>query len=195
MLRIENTIFSLDILEKKFVCDLSRCYGNCCRYGDAGAPLTIDEAAELERIFKIVKPYLKPEGLAEIEKSGTSILDQDNEHVTPLIENRECAWSVMEGNIFKCAIEQAWYEGKISFRKPLSCHLFPARIKQFSDFQAVNYSEQPVCSEARIKGSKEDVYVYQFLKEPLTRALGENMYNELCIAAEELRKSRKKKRQ
>ncbi|HEX2920074.1 MAG TPA: DUF3109 family protein [Bacteroidales bacterium] len=193
MLRINNTIFSLDILEKKFVCDLQHCYGNCCRYGDSGAPVTEEEAAKLEQIWTVVKSYLKPAGVESIERSGTTIFDIDNDHVTPLIDNKECAYSVMEGNIFKCGIEMAWKDGKIDFQKPLSCHLFPAKIKQFTDFKAVNYSEQPVCAEARRMGQKEGVYVYEFLKEPLVRALGDDMYEELCIAAKELRKSNNKR--
>lgn len=193
MLRIDNTIFSLDIVEKKFVCDLGRCYGQCCRYGDAGAPLSEEEASELEGILPEIRHYLKPRGIEEIEKSGTSIIDSDGDHVTPLINNKECAFSIMDGQVYKCAIEKAWFEGLISFRKPLSCHLYPAVIKRFSDIIAVNYSEQPVCSEARIKGRKDGVYVYEFLKEPFIRAFGEKMYDELCIAAGEIRKSRKKK--
>jgi hypothetical protein len=94
----------------------------------------------------------------------------------------------MKGKIFICAIEKAWTEGKISFRKPLSCHLFPVRIKHFSDFKAVNYQELAICSAACEKGKEDGVYVYEFLKEPFLRALGEDIYNELCIAAEEMRK-------
>lgn len=188
MLRIDDTIFSLDLLEKKFICDLPKCLGNCCRYGDSGAPLTVDEADTLEQVWPEVKPYLRPGGIKAIEEIGTSVKDFENEMVTPLIEGKECAYTIMEGSIFLCGIERAWIEGKISFRKPLSCHLFPAKIKHFSDFTAVNYDQQPVCSPARAKGQSEGVFVYEFLKEPLIRALGEKMYNELCIAARELGK-------
>lgn len=192
MLRIDNTIFSLDILEKKFVCDLHNCRGSCCRYGDSGAPLADDEIPVLEKIWPLVKKYMRPEGIAEVELQGTSTTDFENEKVTPLIANAECAYTFLEDNIFKCAIEKAWEEGKISFRKPLSCHLFPVRMKQFSDFLAVNYQELQICSGARKNGFTSGVYLYQFLREPLIRALGEKMYNDLCIAAEELRKQRKK---
>ena len=188
MLRIDDTIFSFDLLEKKFVCDLPKCLGNCCRYGDSGAPLTAGEADTLEQIWPEVKPYLRREGTDAIELYGTSVKDFENEMVTPLIDNKECAYTVMDDNIYLCGIERAWSEGKVTFRKPLSCHLFPAKIKQFSDFRAVNYDQQPVCSPARAKGQAEGVYVYEFLKEPLIRALGEKMYEELCIAAEELRR-------
>jgi hypothetical protein len=189
MLRIDDTIFSFDILEKKFRCNLSLCHGNCCLYGDSGAPLSNDEAHILDNIWTRVKPYLRPEGLAVIEENGRSIVDFENERVTPLIENKECAYTIVKDNIFMCAIEQAWSDGEIKFRKPLSCHLFPARIKYFSDFRAVNYEELAICSTARNKGTEEGVYVYEFLRESLIRAFGEQMYNDLCIAAEELRKN------
>lgn len=190
MLRIDDTIFSFDILEKKFICDLPKCFGNCCRYGDAGAPLNSEEAVMLKEIYPVVKSYLRPEGIRSIEQQGTYTEDIDKDLVTPLIEDRECAYTVINNGIYMCGIEKAYSEGKIAFQKPLSCHLFPAKIKHFSDFRAVNYVELPICSAARRKGQTEGVYVYEFLKEPLTRALGKNMYDELCIAANELRKSK-----
>jgi hypothetical protein len=192
MLRIGDTIFSLDILEKKFKCDLPRCLGNCCRYGDSGAPLTKDEVKILENIWPEVKPYLRSEGISVIEAEGSSVKDFENETVTPLISNEECAYAILDGNIFMCGIEKAWSEGKIAFQKPVSCHLFPARIKQYSGFQAVNYQELSICHAAVGYGQVEGIYVYEFLKVPLIRALGEETYNELCIAAEELRKNPKR---
>lgn len=190
MLRINDTIFSFDILEKKFICDLPQCLGNCCRYGDSGAPLSSDEALILEGIWDKVKPYLRPEGVNAIEEKGRSLIDFENENVTPLIGNEDCAYTIWKDNILMCGIEQAWTEGEISFRKPLSCHLFPIRIKHYSDFRAVNYQELAICSPARKKGNVEGVYVYEFLKEPLIRALGEELYTDLCIAANELRKNK-----
>jgi len=188
MLRIGDTIFSFDILEKRFKCNLSQCLGNCCRYGDSGAPLTDEEVTILDRIWPEVKPYLRSEGISMIEEKGTSVTDFENDMVTPLIGNEECAYTILDGNIFMCGIEKAWSEGKITFQKPVSCHLFPARIKQYSGFQAVNYQELSICSPAVECGRREGVYVYDFLKVPLIRALGEETYTELCIAAEELRK-------
>jgi hypothetical protein len=189
MLRINDTIFSFDILEKKFCCDLPVCLGNCCRYGDSGAPLNISETHILDDIWKDVRPYLRPEGITAIEEKGRSVTDFENDRVTPLIGNEECAYTIIRGNVFMCGIERAWSEGKISFRKPVSCHLFPVRIKYYSGFTAVNYEELAICSPARKKGNAEGLFVYEFLKEPLIRALGEETYNELCIAAEELKKN------
>jgi hypothetical protein len=193
MLRIDDTIFSFDILDKKFRCNLPECLGNCCRYGDSGAPLCAVEAKILEDIWDDVRPYLREEGIKAIEKQGKSIIDAENERVTPLIGNEECAYAILSDGIYMCGIEKAWSEGKISFKKPLSCHLFPARVKYFSDFRAVNYEELEICSSARRRGEEEGVYVYEFLKEPLIRAFGEEMYGELCIAAKELRKNKENK--
>jgi hypothetical protein len=188
MLRIKDTIFSLDVLEKKFKCDLPKCVGNCCRYGDSGAPLLNGEVQILEEIWPAVRAYLRPEGIKAIELQGTSITDRDNDRVTPLINDRECAYAVITGDTYMCGIEMAWSEKMVTFQKPLSCHLFPVRMKKFSDFTAVNYEEIAICSSARDLGNSEGQYVFEFLKIPLIRALGEETYNELCIAARELRK-------
>jgi len=189
MLRIGDTIFSFDVLEKRFRCNLPECLGNCCRYGDSGAPLSEPEGEILKNIWPEIKHYLRPEGIRAVEEKGTSVSDRDNELVTPLIGTEECAYSILRGNIFMCGIEKAWSNGKTDFQKPLSCHLFPLRVKQFSDFTAVNYQELSICSGACDTGSKEGIYVYEFLKVPMIRAFGEEMYGELCIAAEELRKT------
>jgi Protein of unknown function (DUF3109) len=188
MLRIDDTIFSLDILEKKFRCNLPACHGNCCRYGDSGAPLSESEVKILDDIWPYVKPYLKPVGIEVIMKKGRSVKDFENDWVTPLIGEAECAYAILKGGIFMCGIELAWSDSKVSFRKPLSCHLFPARIKYYSNFTAVNYEEISICSSALEAGRADGIYVYEFLKEPLIRAMGERLYGELCIAAVEIRK-------
>jgi hypothetical protein len=188
MLRIDDIIFSLDILEKKFVCDLADCHGSCCRDGDSGAPLSDEEVKVLSEIWPSIKEYMRPEGLKAVEEQGTSVVDFENDNVTPLIADAECAYTILEDGIFRCAIEKAWSEGKINFQKPISCHLFPVRIKKFSDFLAVNYQELPLCAGARKKGSGDGVFLYEFLKEPLIRVVGDKVYGELCIAAKELKK-------
>jgi hypothetical protein len=187
MIRIGNTIFSFDVLGKKFKCDLPRCLGSCCRYGDSGATLLDNEVQILEEIWPAVRKYLRPEGIKVIEIQGTSIADPDNDRVTPLINNEECAYTIMSEQVYMCGIERAWSEKVITFQKPLSCHLFPVRMKKFSGFTAVNYEEITLCSPARERGADEGKYVYEFLKIPLIRALGEETYRELCIAARELR--------
>jgi Protein of unknown function (DUF3109) len=188
MLRIDDTIFSFDILEKNFRCDLSVCHGNCCRYGDSGAPLSDSEVKILDDIWPVVKPYLRPEGIESVETKGRSVRDFENDWVTPLIGDEECAYTIIKDGTYMCGIELAWYDSMVSFRKPLSCHLFPARIKYYSNFTAVNYQEISICSSAPKTGGNEGIYLYEFLRDPLIRALGEKAYNELCIGAKEIRK-------
>jgi len=189
MIRINDIIFSLDLIEKKFRCNLPRCLGNCCRYGDSGAPVAKDEIRILGEIWPEVEPYLRPEGIRTIEREGTSIIDFEGDRVTPLVGNEECAYALIKDNIFMCGIEKAYLDGKIPFRKPVSCHLFPARVKYFRDFTAVNYQELSICHSAVDTGKEEDVRVYEFLREPLIRAFGEETYSQLCIAAETIRKN------
>lgn len=192
MLSIGKTIISMNLFEKRFICDLEKCRGHCCYYGDSGAPLEAEEAEILEEIYPVIKDSLRPEGREAIEQQGTSIIDTDGDIVTPLIGTAECAYAIIEEGIYKCAIEKAWIEKRVAFRKPESCHLFPVRVKKYREFDAVNYEEWKICKPALIKGESEGVYVYQFLKEPLTRVYGEEWYNELTIAAGELQNRKKK---
>ena len=186
MIRIDDTVISLDLLTEKFRCDLSVCKGNCCRYGDAGAPLTESEAAILMDIYPQIKSYLRKEGIESIEHYGTSLRDVEGELVTPLIGDAECAYTILSDDIFLCAIEKAWHDGVVSFRKPLSCHLFPVRTKDFTDFTAVNYEKWSICQGGRVAGRRENITAYGFLRESLIRAFGSDWYEELVTARREL---------
>ncbi len=185
MLQIDDTIVSLALIEKKFSCDLSVCKGSCCRYGDTGAPLTAEEAETLGRIKPLLLPFLRQEGIAAIESAGTSMKDIEGELVTPLINNEECAYTVMDGDVYKCGIETAFNAGAVDFRKPLSCHLFPVRVKQYRDFRAVNYEEWPICKPGVTAGEEQDTELCIFLSEPLERAFGKEWYAKLLWAAGE----------
>ena len=191
MLQIDDTIVSLDLVEKNFTCDLKACKGSCCRYGDSGAPLDPDEAEELDRIWPDLWPFLRPEGIREIENQGISVIDMEGDRVTPLINNEECAYTVMEDGIFRCGIEMAFFAGAVDFRKPISCHLFPVRIKQYRDFRAVNYEQWSICRSGAAAGDRQDKKLYLFLREPLIRAFGEEWYEKLTWAAEEYGKNKK----
>jgi len=190
MLQIDDTIVSLALIEKEFSCDLNACKGNCCRYGDTGAPLTPDEAATLERIWPELRPCLRPEGIRAIEDLGTSIRDNEGEDVTPLINNEECAYTVMEEEIFRCGIEMAFNAGLVDFRKPISCHLFPVRMKQYRDFRAVNYEEWSICRPGVVAGARQGTKLYAFLREPLVRAFGQEWYDRLQWSANEYAKNK-----
>ncbi len=188
MLQIEDTIISRDVLEQKFKCNLEKCKGNCCVYGDSGAPLEEDEAQILNDIYPIVKPYMRSEGIQAIQEFGTSMIDKDGDLVTPLIQKKECAYTQVKNGIYLCAIEAAFFDKKIRFRKPISCHLFPVRTKKFKDFTAVNYEKWNICRNAWELGKKEEIPVYKFLEESLVRKFGEKWFKKLSIAAKELYK-------
>ena len=193
MIQVDDKIISFDVFEKMFACDLSACKGACCVEGDAGAPLTDKELNILSHIHNQVKPYMRAEGIAEIEKQGFFVVDGDGDNTTPLVNNKECAYVVFDENgIAKCTIEQAYNDGKTDFKKPISCHLFPIRIKEYRDFDAVNYEAIKICEPACDCGKKLQVPVYRFLKEPLIRLYGEKWYKKLTEAARLLKNDTKK---
>ncbi len=185
MFQIGDALVSEDIIEREFVCNLSACKGQCCIDGDAGAPVDEDETAILDEIYSKVKPYLRPEGIEAIEQQGTYIVGEDGEYETPLIEGGECAYVIYENDTVLCGIEKAYLEEKINWKKPISCHLYPIRIKQYSSFSAVNYDKWDICSDACTLGKELEVPVFKFLKAPLIRKYGEDWYEELETVARE----------
>ena len=187
MIRIANQIISDDIIKKKFSCDLKKCRGICCVRGDSGAPLEENEIPVLEKYFPAIKPYLRREGLKTIEDQGKFYTDPDGEKVTTLIDGKECAYSYVENDITRCAIEKAWLEKKIDFRKPISCHLYPIRVKTFNEYETLNYDQWDICSYGRELGEQINMPVYKFLKEPLVRKYGEHWYKKLLNALKSIK--------
>lgn len=192
MIEIGRTIISRDIFEQRFVCDLLKCKGACCVEGDSGAPLTPGEAEIIEKDYPKFEHYLPAEHRSEIKKQGFSVIDEDKDLVTPLVNKRQCAYSFSdEKGILKCSIEKAFNEGKTSFRKPLSCHLFPIRITEYRRFDALNYEELDICKPGRECGKSMKMPLFRYLKGPLIRKYGEEWYREVELAAEYLQKSGK----
>lgn len=188
LVEVKDKVVSTQIFEQKFVCDLNACKGACCIKGDAGAPLTFEEVDILEENLDKIKPYLRDEGLKAIKEQGVFYMDQHNEPVTTLVNDAECAFVFFDENgITKCGVEQAHKEGKIDFKKPISCHLYPIRAKKFDDFTALNYDKWDICAPACDCGNKLDVPVFKFLKEPIIRAYGEVFFKELEIVSKELK--------
>ncbi|CAN5380746.1 DUF3109 family protein [soil metagenome] len=193
MISIGNTLVSSEVLEEHFVCDLAKCKGECCIAGDSGAPLEDSELKEIETYYPEVKAMLQPEAIASIEKLGVYLKDSDNDWVTPLVNgNRECVYTIFENGIAKCSFEKAYFEGRIPFRKPVSCHLYPVRITKYKDFDAVNYDRWEVCAPACTLGKSLKVPVYKFLKDSLIRKYGDDWYQQLVIAADLLKESKEK---
>jgi hypothetical protein len=181
MFEIDKKVVSLDVIKEKFTCDVQKCKGNCCVQGESGAPLDDDEVLILEEIFSDYKDYLRPEGIKAIQEQGIYVIDSDGDKVTPLIANLECAYAVFENEIARCGIEKAYEAGAISFRKPISCHLYPIRITKYDNFEAVNYNRWHLCDHARIYGGKLKIPVYKFVKEALIRKYGKDFTEKLSI--------------
>ena len=194
MIAIGKALVSEDVIEKQFVCDLNACKGACCVKGDYGAPLEKEELPIMDDIYEKVKPYLREEGIKAIEKQGKYLLYEKKEWVTPLVKGKECAYTIFEKGIAKCGIEKAYYDGKIEWKKPISCHLYPIRItKQKNGMEAVNYDRWNICNPACKLGDSLKVPVFKFLKDSLIRQYGEDWYKELEIAADLLSKEVKSK--
>lgn len=189
MIAIDNILVSDDVVSKQFVCDLSKCKGGCCEEGDAGAPLTDEELDIVLEVYETVKPYLTKESVAEIEANGKYVYHKDFGWVTPTLasDNEICVYAIREKDgLIKCAFEQAYYDGKIKWKKPISCHLFPVIAKKSKDKTTwlVNYiPRELLCKPACVLGEKLKVPVYQFLKEPLIRKFGEEFYEILDTTA------------
>ena len=177
---IDNKLISTEIFEKKFVCDLNACKGACCIEGDSGAPITMEEADILEEILDEVKPFMRPEGIEAVEESGVFYVDQWNHFATTLVNGKECAFVFFDDKgITKCAIEQAFISGKTTWKKPISCHLYPIRVNKVGESLALNYEKWNICEPACACGEQLNVPVYKFLKEPLLRAFGAEFYADL----------------
>lgn len=179
MINIGRTIISEDVVKVNFMCDLKSCHGDCCVEGDEGAPLEENEIGIIEDALDEIVPYMRKEGIEVVDKNGVFDYGVDGDYVTPLVNDRECAFVYFENNISFCAIEKAFLEGKIDFQKPISCHLYPIRITEYAEFDAINYHKWPICSPALKHGDDLGIPVYKMLKEPLIRKYGENWYHQL----------------
>lgn len=190
LIEVKDKVVSTLLFENKFVCDLNACKGACCVEGDSGAPINFEEIDILEEDLEKIKPYMRQEGIDAVEKTGVFYMDEwENEPVTTLVNKKECAFVYFDDHgIAKCAIEQAHKDGKTAFKKPISCHLYPIRVQKLYDCEALNYNEWNICKPACDCGSKLNVKVYKFLKEPIIRAFGHDFFDELELINSELEK-------
>ncbi|HEX2898528.1 MAG TPA: DUF3109 family protein [Bacteroidia bacterium] len=186
MLVIDDKLVSEDLLRVEFVCDLEACKGACCVEGDLGAPLDADELPILDEIYAAVDPYLNEKSRRAIAQQGKYVQYEDGTAYTPLVDHRECAYVVFKEGKALCGIEMAHKDGKIPFLKPISCHLYPVRLKNMvmMEMEAVNYDRWDICSPACKLGKQLKVPVYKFLKGPLTRKFGEEFYQKMCAVLE-----------
>lgn len=186
MIQIKDTLVSLDLIERYFVCDLEACLGQCCIDGDAGAPLAPGEAEKIADVLPEVEPDLAPRALQAIKEEGASYTDPDGDLVTQIVDGRDCVYTCYApGGKCLCALERAFRAGRIPDVKPISCRLYPVRVKRYDSFTAVNMHRWKICRPAETLGRKLGVRAYQFLKEPLIARFGKDWYDELDLAATE----------
>lgn len=186
MLIIKDTLVSLDLIERFFVCNLDACLGQCCVDGDAGAPLLPEEKELIDRYLPEIIPLLNPAAREIVVNEGSSYIDEEGDLVTQIVAGKDCVFTTYaEGGKCLCALEKAYREGSLPQLKPSSCHLYPVRLKKCADLTAVNLHRWKICKPAEIMGRAKGVRAYVFLKEPLVRKFGQEWYDELCTTAEQ----------
>lgn len=190
MIQVGDVIVSLDIFREKFLCDLDKCHGACCVEGDAGAPLELDEVDQIEEVLPIIWDDLSLKAREVINKQGVSYVDEEGDMVTSIVDGKDCVFTYYDnkGCCF-CALEKAYRAGKTRFCKPISCYLYPIRVKDFGEVKCINYNRWTICKPAVIKGEQANLPVYKFLEEPLIRKFGAEWYRELELTAEELKEA------
>ncbi len=189
MFAVDDILVTDELLEAHFACNLGACLGGCCVQGDTGAPLEPDERVQLEEIFPRVRKYLRKEALEAIETQGVWEETEPEQYNTTCLDNAECVFVTYEGPIAKCAVEKAYLEGRTSFRKPISCHLYPLRVERFGNVEALNYEQISLCIPAIHSGCKNHILLADFLREPLVRKYGEAWYEAFRSALRERREA------
>ncbi|MCI5977786.1 MAG: DUF3109 family protein [Bacteroidales bacterium] len=186
MLQIQDTLVSLDLIERYFCCDLDACRGACCIEGDAGAPVTEEECEQIRRALPAIQDDLLPAAREALSEGDVAYIDEEGDLVTTIVHGANCAFSCYSADgTCICALEKACREGRTAFLKPESCHLYPVRLRQVGDLTAVNYHRWKICKPAEVKGRRLGLRAYQFLKEPLIARFGQDWYDELCLTAQE----------
>lgn len=184
MIEIGDTLISTAIFSEQFVCDIANCHGDCCIEGDGGAPVKEEEIQQIEAALPAAMPYMSDAGIAVVKEQGVVYKDADGDNLTSLVPSKECVFAYKKDGAWQCALETAYNAGKSDFRKPISCYLYPVRVKKHRKFTAVEYHEWGICKCACENGAKLKVPVYKFLREPLIAAFGKAWYSELCKIAQ-----------
>lgn len=180
IIQIGDCLVSSEIFTEMYSCDYAKCKGCCCIIGDSGAPLEDSEADRISGLYPVFEKYMTENGRLAVSENGFAVTDSDGDLVTPLVGKEECAYAMFEDGNCLCAIERAYFNGEIQFRKPISCWLYPIRVSRLSNgMAALNLHRWHICRDAFRKGKKDGIPVFRFLKEPLVHAFGEEFYKEL----------------
>lgn len=175
---IDGILVNKDIVNTKFTCDLNACKGACCTMkSDYGAPLDSDEIDVIEGYLPIISEYLPKKSVKEIKENGFWEKKED-ELMTRSHGDTDCVFVYYEGDVAKCAIEKAYYDDKIDFIKPISCHLFPIRVTDFGG-DVLRYELYEDCKPALENGEKTGLSVAEFCEKPIKRAYNSNFYDKL----------------
>ena len=189
IIQVGSVLVSPDIFTEKFCCDLDKCKGQCCVEGDAGAPVTLDEIGGIEDSLDTVWTDMSASAQAIVDKQGVAYVDQEGDLVTSIVNGKDCVFTCYESECCLCALERAYRAKKTDFVKPISCALYPIRVKDFNNGTVgINYNRWDVCKDAVVKGKELNLPIYKFLEGPLTRRFGAEWYKELCDVAEQLEK-------
>lgn len=185
MLEIQDKLVSLDVAERFFCCDLEKCLGECCIEGDAGAPITKAEYDKLKTLVDTVWDDLLPAAQRQIKEHGVGYIDEEGDLVTQIVDGKNCVFTTYgKDGMCLCALEKAYREGRSDFRKPISCYLYPLRVKKYDTFTAINYHRWKICRCAEVLGRSKNLRVYKFMREPLIEAFGKEWYDELEMACD-----------
>ncbi|HSW68233.1 MAG TPA: DUF3109 family protein, partial [Bacteroidales bacterium] len=176
---INNILVSDEVMTTYFACDIGRCKGACCVAGEAGAPLLDEEIGLLEDYLDDIIPYMTARGVATIRQTGVFCYDAEGGYVTPLNEGKECAFAFFTGGIARCAIEKASEHGIVPIPKPISCHLYPVRATFNGSFYRLNLHKWSICAKGYVRGRKDGLLLYRFLKQALIRKFGAGWYETL----------------
>lgn len=190
MIILNDVLVDEDIFLQKFVCDLDTCKGQCCVDGDSGAPLIEPELDKLEEFFPQAKEYLTQKNIEAVEQQGYGVIDSDGDLGTPLVDGAECAYVTHHNGMAMCAYERAYLDGKTTWRKPISCYLYPIRVGKAGPYRTIKFHRWHICRCAMQNGTNLGVPCYKFLKDPISTAFGEEFYKQLCEVGEAFLKSK-----
>lgn len=190
MFRVGDTILSEDIATAKFACDVTRCNGACCVVGESGAPLSKKEIPVIKKAFRKLKNELRPEAVQAVEDEGLIQGDEKNGFEISCVNEGECVFvDYDDRGIAECTIQRAYYQKRLNWEKPISCHLYPVRLKKIGGMEFANFEYIPeLCSAGCANGKENGIYLSDFLESALVRRYGREWFDQFINRCKEVRK-------